>query len=391
MALDASDPNRASPQDDRTAAKADKAARKAAARRERAERREAAKEARRRIREKRARAKQAAAEEGERERSRAEEARRRAEEADRLAEEKAAADQAEREKVRRRQFEAAKERALRREQSKAAARAALAGPHRAVAAPDAREQSDPDESAVLEAVGAEVVDAPATDESPVGDEPSTEEASDSGRGVDDVTTEDTERTVVVDALVGTEETAVLPAAAIVTGVGSGAPGPDESVVDEAAPDEPAPDDRWARAQARRHARIEAAAAKQAARDDRAADAAQHRDQTPASPSVPGESGSGLVRALGLLGVGIGVVGLLASVTLALAALLVAFGLDLDAGVLHVVASVADPLTAPLRGVMTFSGENAAAKESFVAYGAGSVLYLLVGVVAPSVLNRRSKD
>jgi hypothetical protein len=88
---------------------------------------------------------------------------------------------------------------------------------------------------------------------------------------------------------------------------------------------------------------------------------------------------------------LGVLGLVASVTLALAALLVAFGFDPSTGVLQSVATVADPLTQPLRGLVSFSGENAAAKESFVAYGGGSVVYLAVGVLAPSLLHRPARS
>lgn len=142
--------------------------------------------------------------------------------------------------------------------------------------------------------------------------------------------------------------------------------------------------------ARRRAKAEAKLAARAEKDERRREQVggrRARQDVPEPPSVPTRSGA--ARALSLVGVAIGVLGLAASVLLALAALLVAFGFEPDAGALRAVASVADPLTAPLRGLVTFSGENADAKESFVAYGGGSVVYLVVGVLAPSVLNRRS--
>lgn len=159
------------------------------------------------------------------------------------------------------------------------------------------------------------------------------------------------------------------------------------------------DDRRAAAAATVARRRQKAEAKERARAEKAEAARRRRaektstrevdESVPEPPSVPQESRSfGPARVASLVGVAIGVLGLVASVLLALAALLVAFGFDPDAGVLRAVAVLADPLTAPLRGLVSFSGENAAAKEAFVAYGGGSVVYLIVGVAAPSLLSRR---
>ena len=87
---------------------------------------------------------------------------------------------------------------------------------------------------------------------------------------------------------------------------------------------------------------------------------------------------------------IGAVGLICSVVLAFGALLVA--LDADGGsVYDTVSSICDVLVGPLRDVFSFSGTNAAMKESLVAWGAGSIIYLVVGVVAQSMLRSALDD
>lgn len=366
-----------------------KAERRAAARQERAERRAAAKEAKRRAREERARAKQEAAAERERERTWAEESKR-------LADEKAAAEKAEQESARRRADEAAQERTRRREESKAAARAALAarpGARRAESSSTVPEQApseapgpDADETAVLEAVGADTTAPPATDADDTPRAAGPDEASSdaeppekepSGTEPSDTEPSDTEQTVVVaPGATDVERTTVLARAV--------------DTSDTAPEEAPGSDRRRARAEARSRTKAEAVVERKARRG-RSAETARHRDDVPEPPSVPSESRGGAARVLGLVGVAVGVVGLTASVLLALAALLVAFGFDADSGVLRSVGAVADPLTSPLRGIVTFTGENAAAKESFVAYGAGSVVYLVLGFAAPTLLNRRAKD
>ncbi len=359
-----------------------KAARRDAARRERAQRRAEAKAEKQRAREERARAREEAAAERERERVWAEEVKQ-------LEAEQSAAEAEEREQERaeskRLAEEAAQAKARRRAESKAAARAALATPpgiHRAEPpvdepAPDGptSASSEPsasqEDTALLEAVGAVPTEEP---EAPA-EEPA-----------------DLVATQVVPAV---DVAADAPASA-----GTGRPqarhtdtdtsaGPESGseAVTDGEPVEATPTERPSRA--RRADRVERRRAKAAAAVARRDDAGT--DDVPEPPAVPQEGPSTARRLVGLVGVVLGVLGLVASVTLALAALLVAFGFDPSTGVLQSVATVADPLTQPLRGLVSFSGENAAAKESFVAYGGGSVVYLAVGVLAPSLLHRPARS
>ncbi|MCL3820167.1 hypothetical protein [Aeromicrobium wangtongii] len=87
---------------------------------------------------------------------------------------------------------------------------------------------------------------------------------------------------------------------------------------------------------------------------------------------------------------IGTIGLICSVVLAVGALLV--GLDADSGQPYdLVSGTCDVLVGPLRDVFSFSGAKADTKEALVAWGAGSIGYLLVGLVAQSVLRPRPRD
>jgi len=45
----------------------------------------------------------------------------------------------------------------------------------------------------------------------------------------------------------------------------------------------------------------------------------------------------------------------------------------------------------LRDVVSFSGANADVKEALVAWGAGAIAYLVVGVVAQSLLRAAVED
>jgi hypothetical protein len=87
----------------------------------------------------------------------------------------------------------------------------------------------------------------------------------------------------------------------------------------------------------------------------------------------------------------GVVGLIAlgiSVLLAVGALLVAIGFD-SGGLYEALRAVANFLVGPLEGAFDFSGANAERKEHFLAWGAGSILYLLISFVGQAV--QRAND
>lgn len=94
--------------------------------------------------------------------------------------------------------------------------------------------------------------------------------------------------------------------------------------------------------------------------------------------------------LSLLGGLVGALGLLCSVILALGALLVALDAD-GVSVYDTVSSTCDVLVGPLRDVFSFSGTNAAMKESLMAWGAGSIAYLVAGMVVQSLLRSATDD
>jgi hypothetical protein len=87
----------------------------------------------------------------------------------------------------------------------------------------------------------------------------------------------------------------------------------------------------------------------------------------------------------------GVVGLIAlgiSVLLAVGALLVALGFD-SGGLYEALRTLANALVGPLKDAFDFSGANAERKEHFLAWGAGSIGYLLISFVGQAV--QRAND
>lgn len=393
--------------DRRRAAKQAKAEKRLAARRAREEQRAAAKAEKDRARRERAEAKdREAAERAEAKEREAEqaEARRAAQEVEdertrQLAEEQAAAARVEQDRRRQAESAAAQQKAQRRERSKAAALAALAG------RPTTARADEPDAPTSQDVAGQDPAPGDPAPEDPDAQDPmpgdgTPEQESTTTRSEDGSAADLAEETALLDAVGAAHQDVEATEATEAD---------DQDAVADARESERTsqePVDRGGRGDGRRAAaaatvarRREKAEAKERARAEKGEAARRRRaekaparevdDSVPEPPSVPQESSSfGPARAVSLVGVAIGVLGLVASVLLALAALLVAFGFDADAGVLRAVAVAADPLTAPLRGLVAFSGENAAAKEAFVAYGGGSVVYLIVGVAAPSLLSRR---
>lgn len=109
--------------------------------------------------------------------------------------------------------------------------------------------------------------------------------------------------------------------------------------------------------------------------------------TPASP----EDGEEEPKSRAQVGPIAGIVGLVAlgiSVLLAVGALLVALGFD-SGGLYEVLRTVANTLVGPLDNAFDFSGANAERKEHFLAWGAGSIGYLLISFVGQAV--QRSND
>lgn len=89
----------------------------------------------------------------------------------------------------------------------------------------------------------------------------------------------------------------------------------------------------------------------------------------------------------------GVIGLIAlaiSVLLAVSALAVALGVD-SGGVYNALQSVADVLVGPLKSAFEFSGSNAERKEHFLAWGTGSLGYLVLSFIGQAVQRANSDD
>ena len=125
--------------------------------------------------------------------------------------------------------------------------------------------------------------------------------------------------------------------------------------------------------------------RRAERDERAAVESSAR---PPSSATAGASGG---RTLGVVAGVIGAIGLICSVVLAVGALLVALGAGSGDTAYDAVSAVCDGLVGPLRDAFSFSGDNADEKQALVAWGAGSIVYLLIGVFAQSFLRSRADD
>ena len=98
-------------------------------------------------------------------------------------------------------------------------------------------------------------------------------------------------------------------------------------------------------------------------------------------ATPRDGRKRLVSALAVL---IGAAGLVCSILLATGALLVALDVT-DGSFYESVSGLCDVLVGPLRDVFSFSGTDAATKQSLAAWGVGAIVYLVVGTVGQSLL------
>lgn len=96
------------------------------------------------------------------------------------------------------------------------------------------------------------------------------------------------------------------------------------------------------------------------------------------------------RGLGPIAGIVGLVALAISVLLAVSALAVALGVD-SGGVYDVLKALANALVGPLNHAFDFSGSNAERKEHFLAWGAGSLGYLVLSFVGQAVQRANSDD
>jgi hypothetical protein len=188
--------------------------------------------------------------------------------------------------------------------------------------------------------------------------------------------------------------ASVPLAEVLAQAGAFDRGP--SAADEKAADEKAAEKKAATttkgrdSRPSRTGRARAKAAARSAKDDRIV-------EPPREPKVPltqklrsREPGRGRRRLVSALAGLVGAVGLICSVVLAFGALLVARD-STDGSVYDTVSGICDVLVGPLRDAFSFSGANADMKEALVAWGAGAIVYLVVGVVAQSLLRSTVDD
>lgn len=87
----------------------------------------------------------------------------------------------------------------------------------------------------------------------------------------------------------------------------------------------------------------------------------------------------------------GAIGLTFSVILATGALFIALDAGEGSAFFTHLSDVCDGLVGPLKDVFSFSGVNAAKKQSLVGWGLGSMGYLLLGRFVQSILMSRIKD
>lgn len=153
--------------------------------------------------------------------------------------------------------------------------------------------------------------------------------------------------------------------------------------------------RAERAEARRvakEAKAEAAARSRRDKDERKrqraaekqlrkqeAAAAKAIDDVPPPPSL-GRRGISASAVWSLVVGAFGMLCMVLALVLAIGALLLALGND-SGDLYGFVSSACDALVGPLRGAFTFSGANADLKETLVAWGAGALTYLVVGLGA----------
>jgi len=179
---------------------------------------------------------------------------------------------------------------------------------------------------------------------------------------------------------------------------------EESVAEEPVAEEPAAEEPVAQEPAAEEPAAEEPAAEESLESmppPQLADAAEHAAEpaaepvveqprpqpassTPAAPPTDTDEAESEGRSpLGPIAGALGLACLAISVLLAVGALLVALGVD--SGVFYqALEAVANVLVGPLNHAFDFSGANAERKEHFIAWGAGSIGYLVLSFVGQAV-------
>ncbi len=112
----------------------------------------------------------------------------------------------------------------------------------------------------------------------------------------------------------------------------------------------------------------------------------------AEPDPEPEKGHGSIRTAGaVMAVAIGLLGLVASVVLAAGALTVALGAGEGNAIYDPLSTVCNALVGPLKDAFNFSGPNAASREEFLGWGAGSLIYLAVSFAGQAAHRAAARD
>ena len=88
---------------------------------------------------------------------------------------------------------------------------------------------------------------------------------------------------------------------------------------------------------------------------------------------------------------VGALGLIFSVVLAVGALTVAMGAGEGNAIYDPLSAVCDALVGPLKDAFSFSGPNAASREEFLGWGAGSLIYLAVSFAGQAAHRAATRD
>lgn len=88
---------------------------------------------------------------------------------------------------------------------------------------------------------------------------------------------------------------------------------------------------------------------------------------------------------------VGALGLIFSVVLAVGALTVAIGAGEGNAIYDPLATVCDALVGPLKNAFSFTGPNAASREEFLGWGAGSLIYLAVSFAGQAAHRAATRD
>ena len=122
-------------------------------------------------------------------------------------------------------------------------------------------------------------------------------------------------------------------------------------------------------------------------------------ETPAIETQPDEpdepasarGGGGLRSVWSTVAGGIGVLGLVLSVVLAVGAFTVAIGAGAGNAIYDPISTVCNALAGPLKSAFDFSGPNAASREEFLGWGAGSLIYLALSFAGQAAHRAAIRD